>query len=60
MHHTFRAAIEALDFDGVGEFFTDDIALRSPIARKTYRGRHIVVDVLRAGVKRFRGLYVRA
>jgi hypothetical protein len=44
----FRTAVEAHDFDAVSELFTDDIRMRSPIARRTYRGRAAVIDVLRA------------
>jgi hypothetical protein len=48
MPPTFRTAVEAHDFDAVSELFTDDIRMRSPIARRTYRGRAAVIDVLRA------------
>jgi hypothetical protein len=46
MHHTFRSAIEARDFDAVGRFFADDVVMRSPIARRPYCGREAVVGVL--------------
>jgi SnoaL-like domain len=48
MPPTFRTAVEAHDFDAVSELFTDDIRMRSPIARRIYRGRAAVIDVLRA------------
>jgi len=48
MPPTFRTAVEAHDFDAVSELFTDDIRMRSPIARRIYRGCAAVIDVLRA------------
>jgi hypothetical protein len=48
MPPTFRTAVEAHDFDTVSELFADDITMRSPIARRIYRGRAAVIDVLRA------------
>jgi hypothetical protein len=43
----FRAAIEARDFDGLGELFADDVVFRSPVAFKPYAGRPIVHAIIR-------------
>jgi hypothetical protein len=43
----FRAAIEAGDFDGVGDLLADDVVFRSPVAFKPYEGRPIVHAILR-------------
>lgn len=41
MHRTFKAAVEALDFDGVSDFFTEDIPLREELIPN---GCHIGMD----------------
>jgi ketosteroid isomerase-like protein len=43
----FRDAIEAGDFDGVGDLLADDVVFRSPVAFKPYEGRPIVHAILR-------------
>jgi hypothetical protein len=43
----FRSAIEARDFDGVGDLLADDVVFRSPVAFKPYEGRPIVHAILR-------------
>lgn len=43
----FRAAIEAGDFESVGDLLADDIVFRSPVAFKPYEGRPIVHAILR-------------
>jgi hypothetical protein len=43
----FRAAIEAGDFDAVGDLFADDVVFRSPVAFKPYEGRAIVAAIIR-------------
>jgi len=43
----FREAIEAGDFDGVGDLLADDVVFRSPVAFKPYEGRPIVHAILR-------------
>lgn len=47
----FREAVEARDFDGVGDLLADDVVFRSPVAFKPYEGRPIVHAILR-GVSR--------
>jgi ketosteroid isomerase-like protein len=43
----FRDAIEAGDFDGIGDLLADDVVFRSPVAFKPYEGRPIVHAILR-------------
>ena len=43
----FRAAVEAGDFDGLGELLADDVVFRSPVAFKPYDGKPIVAAILR-------------
>ena len=43
----FRSAIEAGDFDGVGDLLADDVVFHSPVAFKPYEGRPIVHAILR-------------
>lgn len=45
--NTFRAAIEAGDFDAVGELLSDDVVFLSPVAFKPYEGRAIVAAIIR-------------
>lgn len=40
--HPFRTAIEARDLDALVALFSDDVAFRSPIVFKPYRGRATV------------------
>jgi hypothetical protein len=47
----FRDAIEARDFDGVGDLLADHVVFHSPVAFKPYEGRPIVHAILR-GVSR--------
>lgn len=43
----FRAAIEAGDWDKVGDLFAEDIIFRSPVAFKPYVGKPIVHAIIR-------------
>jgi ketosteroid isomerase-like protein len=43
----FRDAIEAGDFDEVGDLLADDVVFRSPVGFKPYEGRPIVHAILR-------------
>ncbi len=43
----FRAAVEAGDFEGLGELLAEDVVFRSPVAFKPYEGRPIVAAILR-------------
>ena len=47
----FRTAIEAGDFDAIGDLLADDVVFRSPVAFKPYEGRAIVHAIIR-GVSR--------
>jgi hypothetical protein len=42
----FRRAVEARELDRVGELFTDDVVLHSPIAFKPYQGRETVATII--------------
>jgi hypothetical protein len=42
----FRRAVEARELDRVGELFTDDVVLHSPIAFKPYHGRETVATII--------------
>lgn len=44
----FRTAVEAWDFEGVGELLADDVVFRSPVAFKPYVGKPVVHAILRA------------
>lgn len=46
--HPFREAVEARDIDRLAELLADDVAFRSPVVFKPYRGRDEVVTLLRA------------
>ena len=43
----FRDAVEAGDFDGLGDLLAEDVVFRSPVAFKPYEGRPIVAAILR-------------
>ncbi|MEV7397896.1 nuclear transport factor 2 family protein [Aeromicrobium sp. NPDC092404] len=43
----FRAAVEAGDFDALGDLLADDVVFRSPVAFKPYEGKPIVAAILR-------------
>jgi len=43
----FRAAVEAGDFESIGDLLADDVVFRSPVAFKPYEGRPIVHAILR-------------
>jgi SnoaL-like domain len=42
----FRRAVEARELERVGELFTDDVVLHSPIAFKPYHGRETVAAII--------------
>ncbi len=44
---TFRTAVEAGDFAGLGDLLADDVVFRSPVAFKPYAGKPIVAAILR-------------
>jgi limonene-1,2-epoxide hydrolase len=46
--HPFRAAIEARDIDAAVALLSEDVAFRSPIVFKPYRGRRAVAPLLHA------------
>jgi ketosteroid isomerase-like protein len=50
----FRAAVEARDFDALGDLLADDVVFRSPVAFRPYEGRAMVHAILR-GVDRVFG-----
>lgn len=43
----FRDAVEAGDFEGLGDLLADDVIFRSPVAFKPYEGKPIVAAILR-------------
>ncbi len=43
----FRAAVEAGDFDALGDLLAEDVVFRSPVAFKPYEGKPIVAAILR-------------
>ncbi len=43
----FRDAVEAGDFDGLGDLLAEDVVFRSPVAFKPYEGKPIVAAILR-------------
>ena len=47
----FRDAIEAWDFDSIGDLLADDVVFRSPVGFRPYEGRPLVHAILR-GVSR--------
>jgi hypothetical protein len=44
--HEFRSAVEERDFDRLGEVFAEHVVLHSPIARRPYEGRELVVSIV--------------
>jgi SnoaL-like domain len=42
----FRRAVEARDFDRIGELLTEDVVLHSPIAFRPYHGREMVATIV--------------
>jgi hypothetical protein len=44
--HAFRGVVEAREFDRLGEVFAEDVVLHSPIARRPYAGREMVVKIV--------------
>jgi SnoaL-like domain len=42
----FRRAVEARELDRVGELFTEDVVLHSPIAFRPYHGREMVAKII--------------
>lgn len=42
----FRRAVEAHEFDSIGELFVEDIVLFSPIAFQPYHGREVVAKII--------------
>jgi hypothetical protein len=46
--HAFRAAVESRKFDTIGDLFTEDVLLHSPIAHRPYQGRDMVAAVISA------------
>jgi hypothetical protein len=43
----FRMAVEAGDFEGMGDLLADNVLFRSPVAFRPYEGRPIVHAILR-------------
>lgn len=58
--HAFRAAVESGDISTIGDLFTDDAILHSPIAYRPYQGRRSVATVITAVANVFDGLRYRA
>lgn len=44
--NTFRRAVEAGEFDTIGELFAEDVVFHSPIAFKPYTGRSVVAQII--------------
>lgn len=44
--HAFRRAVEAREFDRIGELFAESVVLHSPIAFKPYEGREMVAKIV--------------
>ena len=44
--HAFRRAVEAREFQRLGEVFAEDVVLHSPIARTPYQGREMAVKIV--------------
>lgn len=44
--HAFRHVVEAREFERLGEVFADHVVLHSPIARRPYEGREMVVKIV--------------
>ena len=46
--HVFRAAVESGEFDTIGDLFSQDAVLHSPIAHRPYHGRDAIAAIIRA------------
>jgi hypothetical protein len=58
--HTFRAAVEAGDIDGMVRLLADDVVFHSPVVFRPYEGRDAVAPILRAAFETFEKFrYVR-
>jgi hypothetical protein len=44
--HAFRSVVEAREFERLDEVFAEHVVLHSPIARKPYQGRGMVVKIV--------------
>lgn len=44
--HAFRSVVEAREFEKLGEVFAEQVVLHSPIARRPYEGREMVVKIV--------------
>lgn len=44
--HPFRAAVEAREFDTIGELFAEHAVLNSPVAHRPYRGRAVIAGIV--------------
>jgi hypothetical protein len=44
--HPFRRAVEAREFDTIGEIFAENVVLNSPIAFRPYQGRDMVAKIV--------------
>jgi hypothetical protein len=44
--HAFRQVVEAREFEKLGEVFAEHVVLHSPIARRPYEGREMVVKIV--------------
>jgi hypothetical protein len=44
--HAFRRAVEAREIESLGEVFAEHVVLNSPIARRPYEGREMVVKIV--------------
>lgn len=44
--HAFRSVVEAREFDRLDEVFAEHVVLHSPIARRPYEGREMVVKIV--------------
>jgi hypothetical protein len=53
--NAFRAAVESGQFDTIGNIFTEDVVLHSPIAHRPYRGREMVAAIVGAVAKVLEG-----
>lgn len=46
--HPFRAAVESGELDTIGELFTEDAVLNSPVAHRPYHGRGAIAAIIGA------------
>jgi hypothetical protein len=46
--HAFRRVVEAREFGRLEEVFAENVVLHSPIARRPYEGREMVVKIVTA------------